>query len=151
MDLRILILIQFFIFWFIFWRLGYNLGLGILLHKQSNGEWITRVFEKLCKKDSIYYPVIKKYLSIGMKEDYKFDECPSSFNAWIGFRHIVDIILAFDLVSYTVFCLAYLEWPGLSFNLVFAYLVGAFLCIFTVWAKTDAYRVVKDFAWCTLY
>lgn len=28
-------------------------------------------------------------------------------------------------------------------------IVGAALCAFTLWAKTDAYRVVKDFAWCT--
>jgi hypothetical protein len=28
-------------------------------------------------------------------------------------------------------------------------LVGIALCFFTLWAKTDAYRVVKDFAWCT--
>jgi phosphatidylethanolamine N-methyltransferase len=85
-----------------------------------------------------------------MGEDYKFDEMPASFNAWLTFRHLVDIVLAFDLVSYTVFCLAYFEWPGLSFTLILAYLFGSFLCIFTVWAKTDAYRVVKDFAWCKI-
>jgi len=84
-----------------------------------------------------------------MPPDYKADQYPAAFNAWIGFRNLVDIVLANDLVTYVVFCLAYFETPeSISFQIVLSYIIGIFLCVFTLWAKTDAYRVVKDFAWC---
>eukprot|EP01111_Echinosteliopsis_oligospora_P018369 TRINITY_DN8385_c0_g1_i1.p1 TRINITY_DN8385_c0_g1~~TRINITY_DN8385_c0_g1_i1.p1 ORF type:complete len:481 (+),score=77.89 TRINITY_DN8385_c0_g1_i1:120-1445(+) len=74
---------------------------------------------------------------------------PACFNAWFGFRHIVDVVLANDLVSYIVLCIAYYQPPAKiwTIDIICSYLFGIFLCLFTIWAKTDAYRVVQDFAW----
>ena len=48
-----------------------------------------------------------------------------------------------------MFCLAYVEVPEVfDINVISCYVFGVMLCAFTLWAKTDAYRVVKDFAWC---
>lgn len=39
---------------------------------------------------------------MGMESDYNYDEMPPSFNAWMAFRHVVDIILANDLATYHI-------------------------------------------------
>lgn len=137
----------FYVLLFIFWRLMYNLGLGLLLHKQSNEKFITKTFSKI-KKDHFLYPILGRTLEIGMPSDYSFQKFPVAYNSWIAFRHIVDIILANDLTCYVVMCLACWEVPEkFTFTILFSYIIGILLCAFTLWAKTDAYRVVKDFAW----
>eukprot|EP01113_Clastostelium_recurvatum_P001576 TRINITY_DN10642_c0_g1_i5.p1 TRINITY_DN10642_c0_g1~~TRINITY_DN10642_c0_g1_i5.p1 ORF type:complete len:772 (-),score=167.47 TRINITY_DN10642_c0_g1_i5:94-2361(-) len=137
----------FYIALFLFWRLAYNLGLGLLLYQQSHTQVVTRFFKYL-SPDNPMYPMFKRMTSTGMGSDYDFDKIPAAFNAWIAFRHLVDIILANDLIAYIVFGIAYFETPAeITFVLVLEYIVGVFLCGFTLWAKTDAYRVVKDFAW----
>mmetsp|Transcript_27502 Transcript_27502/g.38785 ORF Transcript_27502/g.38785 Transcript_27502/m.38785 type:complete len:650 (-) Transcript_27502:29-1978(-) len=138
----------FFALLFIFWRFGYNLGLGVLLYKQSHENFLTNLMKKYTadKKSSTYH-FIKLALQPGMESDYNFDELPVEFNTWLAFRHLVDIILANDLIAYFAFCFACWETPEWSFNVVVCYIVGFLLCVFTLWAKTDAYRVVKDFAW----
>ena len=126
----------------------YNLGLGLLLHKQSNEKFITKNFSKITK-DHVLYPILGRVLEIGMPADYSFQKFPVAYNSWIAFRHLVDIILANDLVCYGVMCLACWELPAkFTFTVLCSYIVGLLLCAFTLWAKTDAYRVVKDFAWC---
>eukprot|EP01117_Protostelium_nocturnum_P000747 TRINITY_DN1092_c0_g1_i1.p1 TRINITY_DN1092_c0_g1~~TRINITY_DN1092_c0_g1_i1.p1 ORF type:complete len:701 (-),score=202.25 TRINITY_DN1092_c0_g1_i1:178-2280(-) len=137
----------FFVFLFVFWRLAYNVGLGYLLYVQSKSkkisEWMATV-----KPSSPWYHPVKWFLSLGMDKDYDYDKLPAEFNAWIGFRYVVDIILANDLVCYFVFCLKCWEIPeSFSFTILTCYVVGLALSFFTLWAKTDAYRVVKDFAW----
>ncbi len=39
----------FFVAWFLFWRLCYNVGLGLLLHKQSNTQFLTDLYERITK------------------------------------------------------------------------------------------------------
>lgn len=139
---------QSFAMWFLFWRFAYNIGLGVLLSHQSKSRLLTRCIQHITP-DNPLYSIIRKWVRIGMPPDYKADQYPAAFNAWIGFRNLVDIVLANDLVTYVVFCLAYFETPeSISFQIVLSYIIGIFLCVFTLWAKTDAYRVVKDFAWC---
>lgn len=136
-----------FIVIFLFWRLCYNVGLGFLLHHQSKSKFLTACV-KYITPDNPLYSLIKQFVSLGMGPDYKFDDMPACFNAWMGFRHIVDIVLANDLVTYIVFCIAYIEVPEtIDVHIIACYAFGIFLCAFTVWAKTDAYRVVRDFAW----
>ncbi|KAM9973234.1 hypothetical protein ACTFIR_012610 [Dictyostelium discoideum] len=137
-----------FIAWFIFWRFMYNIGLGLLLRYQSNTTFITKFVKTWSNPSHPLYPHLKQFCTSGMGSDYDFDNTPAEYNAWLAFRHIVDIVLANDLVTYVVFALAYYEIPkDVGFSIIPIYLLGAFLCAFTFWAKTDAYRVVKDFAW----
>ncbi|KYR02205.1 Phosphatidylethanolamine N-methyltransferase [Tieghemostelium lacteum] len=138
----------FFIGWFLFWRFGYNIGLGLILRYQSNNTFLTKLFKKIGDKSNISYNYTKAFCTSGMGSDYDFDKIPASYNAWLAFRHVVDIVLANDLITYVVFCFAYYEFPkDYSWTIIPCYILGAFLCAFTFWAKTDAYRVVKDFAW----
>jgi len=138
----------FYIALFMFWRLAYNVGLGFLLNKQSKERFVSKLFASLADPNSRYFHLVKWALTSGMKDDYKFEKCPSAFNAWLAFRYLVDIVLANDLICYIVFCLRCWEWPEkITITVLLCYAIGLFLCIFTVWAKTDAYRVVKDFAW----
>ncbi|KAN0018798.1 hypothetical protein ACTFIU_008731 [Dictyostelium citrinum] len=137
-----------FIAWFIFWRFMYNIGLGLLLRYQSNTTFITKFVKTWSNPSHPLYPHLKQFCTSGMGSDYDFDNTPAEYNAWLAFRHIVDIVLANDLVTYVVFALAYYEIPkDVGFSIIPIYLLGVFLCAFTFWAKTDAYRVVKDFAW----
>ena len=133
----------FFIGWFLFWRVGYNVGLGLILKKQSDSRWLTSYWKKSPENS-----ILKSSFKTLIGGHYKVDEKPVEFNSWVFFRIIVDIILGNDLLSYIVFCLKYFEFPE-SFGLidVVCYLIGIVLILFTLWAKMDAYRVVKDFAW----
>eukprot|EP01100_Stratorugosa_tubuloviscum_P000169 TRINITY_DN1036_c1_g3_i1.p1 TRINITY_DN1036_c1_g3~~TRINITY_DN1036_c1_g3_i1.p1 ORF type:complete len:701 (-),score=249.82 TRINITY_DN1036_c1_g3_i1:108-2210(-) len=136
----------FFIVLFLFWRLCYNFGLGYLLNQQSKSQLMTHMYEKAIKNETIKN-IIKKLLKKTMFSDYDFDKSPSAFNSWILFRICVDIVLANDLICYFVFCIRFFEIPTLTIQSIVCYLLGLLLCIFTFWAKTDAYRVIKDFAW----
>eukprot|EP01133_Synstelium_polycarpum_P007287 gene7287-8469_t len=140
-------LVGFFIGWFLFWRFAYNIGLGLLLRYQSNNKSLT----KLCKSitpSHPYYQTLKRVCTEGMGDDYDFDKTPAPYNAWLAFRRVVDIVLANDLVTYVTLALHYWEYPtGADWTIIPCYIIGILLCAFTFWAKTDAYRVVKDFAW----
>lgn len=138
----------FFIVNFMFWRLMYNVGLGWILHKQSNYKSFSRGFERIVKTWPVTGAIMKKICTDTMYEDYSFDKCPMEFNAWLMFRVVVDVVLANDLAAYAAMCLKYFVIPEtFTFSIVAYYIFGLFLCGFTLWAKTDAYRVVKDFAW----
>lgn len=52
---------------------------------------------------------------------------------------------------YGVMCLKLWEAPAMSLATAGSYLLGLVLCAFTLWAKTDAYRVIKDFAWYSFF
>jgi phosphatidylethanolamine N-methyltransferase len=72
------------------------------------------------------------------------------FNTWLLFRQLVDMILLNDFTSYMCFALANFSIPegsGALIN-VLRWSGGLFLLWFNIWVKTDAHRVVKDFAWC---
>lgn len=69
---------------------------------------------------------------------------------WILFRHGVDVILLNDFLSYVLFSLSFLTWSGPPGHSVLFHVlrwVGGFvLLLFNLWVKTDAHRIVKDFA-----
>eukprot|EP01120_Amphizonella_sp_Union-15-10_P014790 TRINITY_DN7316_c0_g1_i1.p1 TRINITY_DN7316_c0_g1~~TRINITY_DN7316_c0_g1_i1.p1 ORF type:complete len:731 (-),score=105.58 TRINITY_DN7316_c0_g1_i1:1-2193(-) len=133
-----------FIAFFLFWRLMYNCGLGYVLWKQSKTKFLTQYYTKLKSHNSR----LEGILTSMMENDYNFSETPDEFNTWLLFRGIVDIILANDLLAYLTMVIAYIEVPQqITFGLILSYLIGALMCLFTLWAKIDAYRVVKDFAW----
>jgi len=73
------------------------------------------------------------------------------FNAWMAFRVIVDIILSSDFLSYLCFVFSFLELPesleSLTLLDYFLYALGILLCVFNFWAKSDAHRVLGDYAW----
>jgi len=133
---------EFFIGWFLFWRLAYNLGLGILLKKQSDTQWLTNTYKNL-PESNIFKVLFKRVIKV-----YKVDEYPAEFNSWVVFRMIVDIVLGNDFFAYIVFCIKYFEIPDpIDLGAILCYIVGIGLILFNIWAKLDAYRVVKDFAW----
>ena len=80
--------------------------------------------------------------------DYSFDKAPDALNTWFAFRLVVDLILGHDLGSYVLVLVMYWEWPA-SFSLfnLSLYALGLVFTIFAMWAKRDAYRVIKDYAW----
>ncbi|CAB4392806.1 unnamed protein product [Rhizophagus irregularis] len=142
-----------FLLLFFFWRFAYNVGLGIILKYQSDKRgvvlWIKRnkFFDK--EKNKKLYLFLKKELSTKMGSDYSFETAPLEFNAWLLFRQLVDLILLNDFTSYICFALANFNIPegsGVLINIA-RWSGGLFLLWFNVWVKTDAHRVVKDFAW----
>ncbi|KAJ3206302.1 phosphatidylethanolamine N-methyltransferase [Clydaea vesicula] len=83
-----------------------------------------------------------------MGKNYKFDENPIEFNSWVLFRGLVDIILVNDVASYIIFCFAFYNSPdNLTYIDYLRYAGGVVMCTFNIWVKSDAHRVVKDFAW----
>eukprot|EP01095_Lingulamoeba_sp_RSL-Kostka_P010227 TRINITY_DN3647_c0_g1_i1.p1 TRINITY_DN3647_c0_g1~~TRINITY_DN3647_c0_g1_i1.p1 ORF type:complete len:778 (+),score=246.15 TRINITY_DN3647_c0_g1_i1:152-2335(+) len=141
-------------FIFLFWRFCYNVGLGYLLKKQSETSLVTQIYEALSKIpeiNKILNRVIKSCIIIEKDQDEEelLNELPVEFKAWCSFRGFIDIILGHDVGSYICFCLAFIQCPSFDNIMydVFLYLVGIGLIVLTLWAKMDAYRVVKDFAW----
>ncbi|CAG8636324.1 9439_t:CDS:2, partial [Diversispora eburnea] len=142
-----------FLFLFIFWRTAYDVGLGILLKNQSEKRNLVtlakraKIFDK--EKGGKLRDFIKKELSIKMGDDYDFDTVPPEFNTWLLFRQLVDLILLNDFTTYAFFALSNFSIPensGLIINIL-RWAGGLFLLWFNIWVKTDAHRVVKDFAW----
>jgi len=135
--------------YFMFWRFGYNLGIGLMLHFQSKNQWMTRLAERVMKmpKDSWQYRLLRYASSTGMK-NYDFDNTEPCVNAWVAFRRFEDIVLPYDLMAYIGFALSNFNAPAnWGILTILEYALGVFLCIFALWAKSDSYRVVKDFAW----
>lgn len=145
----------FFGFYFAMWRLAYNAGLGYVLKRQSETRWIVRTVKRNGWFDEKRQPKIaqwaKNELKKKMGKDYDFTSVPLEFNVWILFRHSVDVILLNDFLSYVLFSLSFLTWsgpPGHSALFHVLRWVGGFvLLLFNLWVKTDAHRIVKDFAW----
>ncbi|TKA54854.1 hypothetical protein B0A53_02663 [Rhodotorula sp. CCFEE 5036] len=140
----------FFGFYFAMWRLAYNAGLGYVLKRQSETRWIVRTVKRNGWFDEKRQPKIaqwaKNELRKKMGKDYDF-----TVRVWILFRHSVDVILLNDFLSYVLFSLSFLTWSGPPGHSVLFHVlrwVGGFvLLLFNLWVKTDAHRIVKDFAW----
>lgn len=82
--------------------------------------------------------------------NYKYDDYPTEFNIWILFRGVVDIILINDFTCYMLFALSYWDLKPLDQHNIYdliRYSIGFLMLLFNLWIKTDAHRVVKDFAW----
>ena len=143
---------------FIFWRLLYNVGLGFLLHMQSHHQTITRYLSKWgldgTMKNSRFIrhrslAWLKEQLSLKMGNDYEFEEMPMEFNGWLLFRHLVDVILSSDFLSYTLFCMLSFRWPDpIVWQDVFIYSLGLTFLALSYWVKTQAHHALTDYAWC---
>ncbi|GAA5943073.1 phosphatidylethanolamine N-methyltransferase [Sporobolomyces koalae] len=141
---------------FAVWRLAYNAGLGYVLTKQSKTRWIVRSVKKLgwFDFDSHKGPSkwVERELKKKMGDSYDVHAVPLEFNVWILFRHSVDVILLNDFLSYLLFTLTYLRFPGgathhsAMFH-VLRWTGGITMLLFNLWVKVDAHRIVKDYAW----
>lgn len=83
----------------LFWRVCYNGLLGVVLHQQSKTSFITRWVERVTQ-GSTSRAVLRRLLGFGMGKDYSFDSVPPAYNAWLLFRHLVDMILVQDVLSF---------------------------------------------------
>lgn len=140
----------FFVVTFLFWRAAYNVGIGLMLHFQSHGRWFSRVFHQWLSSSPRNVAFFEKHVSL-YSGTFSSKDYPKDFNAWMAWRSIVDVILANDFVCYTLMAIRLTELPqplfGIGFLDTIAYLVGFLLCLFNVWAKSDAHRVLGDYAW----
>ncbi|GAA6020363.1 hypothetical protein JCM10207_002082 [Rhodosporidiobolus poonsookiae] len=145
----------FFGLYFAFWRLAYDAGLGWVLTKQSKSRWIVKTVARNGWFELDRQPAVAKWVRNELKKkmgkDYDFESVPLEFNVWILFRHSVDVILLNDFLSYVLFSLSFFTFsgpPGHSFLFhVLRWIGGIVLLLFNLWVKTDAHRIVKDFAW----
>ncbi|GAA6002774.1 phosphatidylethanolamine N-methyltransferase [Rhodotorula paludigena] len=145
----------FFGFYFAFWRLAYDAGLGYVLRRQSEQRWIVKIVQREGWFDLKRRPAAAKWVRSELKKkmgrDYDFESVPLEFNVWILFRHSVDVILLNDFLSYVLFSLSFLTLAGPPGHSVFFHVLrwtgGIVLLLFNLWVKTDAHRIVKDFAW----
>ena len=74
---------------------------------------------------------------------------------WILFRHSVDVILLNDFLSYLLFTLTYLTFPGppshsITFHAL-RWIGGVLMLLFNLWVKVDAHKIVKDYAYVFLF
>lgn len=133
---------------FAFWRLAYNVGIGAILHYQSR----YGSFLKLYRRAICDHPMMQRLLeaSIVLEDntEYKVSAFPDEFNAWMLFRQVENVILANDLVSYCVLSVVCCEKLSLTSPLdVLCFVFGCATIAFALWSKSDAHRVVGDFAW----
>ncbi|GAA5840346.1 hypothetical protein JCM11251_006701 [Rhodosporidiobolus azoricus] len=141
--------------YFAFWRLAYDAGLGYVLRKQSETRWIVKSVARHGLFDLHRQPGTAKWVRNELKKkmgkDYDFEAVPLEFNVWIMFRHMVDVILLNDFLSYVLFSLSFLRLAGPPGHSVLFHVLrwigGIVLLLFNLWVKTDAHRIVKDFAW----
>eukprot|EP00762_Andalucia_godoyi_P005279 ANDGO_06773.mRNA.1 Phosphatidylethanolamine N-methyltransferase len=129
---------------FLFWRFSYNAGLGFILHVQSNSLAVTRLYSSFAQ----HFPQIDRLFGKVMGPTYNPTEYPLALRSWIAYRWLVDVILGNDFIAYSVLCAVSFEAPA-SFGAweALQYIVGFALCIFNLWAKWDAHRVLGDYAW----
>lgn len=140
--------IWFFCLQFAFWRLAYNIGIGYLLHRQSNGGHFLAFYRRAIKEQLWLRPALEASIVFEDGTPYTVDSFPDEFNAWMLFRQIENVILANDLVSYVV--LSFVCWQRLSITSpvdILCLLVGSASVVFALWSKSDAHRVIGDFAW----
>lgn len=136
--------------WFMLWRIAYDFGIGFLLRWQSNSQGMTRLAQRVMDmdKDSKIRKMFKEACTAG-RDDYDFEKSPACLNAWVGFRLFEDIILSFDLFAYFGFALSNINAPeSISLSVILTYVLGFAINFFSLWAKMDSYRVIKDYAWC---
>ncbi|KAJ3034054.1 phosphatidylethanolamine N-methyltransferase [Rhizophlyctis rosea] len=140
---------------FLCWRAAYNGGLGVLLRWQSKDRgivnWARRNgFDSGVPREKrepwVQYMIDGLIRKMG---GYDYESYPLEFNAWLLYRGLVDIILVNDFTTYMLFVFSYFRSPegGTGWIDIMRYVGGALLLAFNLWVKTDAHRVVKDFAW----
>ncbi|PSN62282.1 phosphatidylethanolamine N-methyltransferas-like protein [Corynespora cassiicola Philippines] len=142
---------------FLFWRAAYNAGIGWLLNEQSNHNrlvlWAknSHILDKPeggKNPHPTLYGLLKREMETKIPKDYRFEDAPLEYNAWLLFRRVVDLILMCDFVSYCLFAVACFNRPHESWLLWgLRWSTGIILFLFNLWVKLDAHRVVKDYAW----
>ena len=136
--------------WFMLWRVAYDFGIGLLLRWQSESHGMTKLAQRVMDmpKDAPVRKLFKDACTAG-RADYDFENSPACLNAWVGFRLFEDIILSFDLFAYFGFALSNINAPeSFSLSVLLTYVLGFAINFFSLWAKMDSYRVIKDYAWC---
>ena len=145
--------------YFVVTRIAYNVGIGLMLRFQSDHQGLAQLYAKyLTTEDASSpngtgrspLPWVVSLLNLYHLHASEYDPRTAhpSLNAWLLFRACVDVILYSDVCGYVMFVINFFEVPeSFSWMLFFSYVLGILLCAFTWWAKSDAYRVVKDFAW----
>lgn len=144
------------LFLYLFWRLAYNVGLGWILREQSRREGFFRWAERYLLSSLLFKRLLKPTIlrkltshDNGAQIDEKsWMKLPNEYKSWLTFRMLVDLILFHDFCHFFLFALSYnetLSWrEPLSLAKVFG---GSVLIWFNWWVKSDAHRVVKDYAW----
>lgn len=77
----------------------------------------------------------------------RFGELPPDYRAWLVFRMLVDVILFHDFACYLLMACAYGEPLTMGWESAMRLVGGLALVAFNAWVKSDAHRVVKDYAW----
>eukprot|EP01062_Namystynia_karyoxenos_P072966 TRINITY_DN6965_c0_g1_i6.p1 TRINITY_DN6965_c0_g1~~TRINITY_DN6965_c0_g1_i6.p1 ORF type:complete len:592 (+),score=236.40 TRINITY_DN6965_c0_g1_i6:143-1918(+) len=144
----------FYVVQFFLWRLAYDAGIGFLLHQQGHKMRFLNWFKAWA--ESPKWAFARRWLEEGVQLKstkgepikYKMQDYPHDFNAWVLFRIIVNIILANDFFAYCVLCFVAWEIPDtLHIADVAQYSLGLALMWFAGYAKSDAHRVIGNFAW----
>lgn len=140
--------VWFFCLQFAFWRLAYNIGIGLLLHYQSiNGSFLD-FYRRVIAESPLCRRLLEASIVFKDKTEYKVSKFPDEFNAWMLFRQVENVVLANDLMSYIV--LSVVCWEHMSIFSpvdVLCFLFGCGTIGFALWSKSDAHRVIGDFAW----
>jgi phosphatidylethanolamine N-methyltransferase len=152
---------SFFTLQFVFWRLAYNVGLGIILHSQSNYASFDKWVERVLRQVPALKTIVEKGVTLRDVKQFKMDDFPQSFTSWMVFRFVVNVILANDLLSYLV--LVWVHWApphATGFSEIISSILGPNTAIdaalnalgvgfvvFALWSKSDAHRVIGDYAW----
>lgn len=136
----------FFVVQHISWRLAYNIGIGTILYTQSKDRRFELFFQFISK-----HPLMKWFLEASVvfsdNSSYLMKDYPLEFNAWMFFRQIENIILANDLISYAALTVVCFDSESITFAGLPRIALGVGSIVFSLWSKTDAHRVISEFAW----
>lgn len=140
---------------FAFWRSAYNIGIGYLLDGQSKKQTLVSWAKKWDlfndkKRNEPLQRIIAHDLKLRLPSltTEQINELPIEYKTWIVFRHFVDLVLMSDFVSYVLLAISCIHRTAHPWYIVLGRIVGGLvLCLFNLWVKIDAHRVVKDFAW----
>ncbi|CCH59801.1 hypothetical protein TBLA_0B09830 [Henningerozyma blattae CBS 6284] len=144
-TIKILFLLQ-----YIFWRFAYNFGIGAILHYQSHYETFSNYSERNhlfdpSKSSSTLARFVQYEIRSKMPDSYLMEAQPAELNTWLVFRQVVDLILMQDFTTYCIY--TYLCLPSTTAWTSPTTIMGVMMILLNVWVKTDAHRVVKDYAW----
>lgn len=133
---------------FALWRLAYNIGIGAILHYQSRHGSFLKFYRRVIKEHPATRRLLEASIVFVDNTEYKVDAFPDVFNAWMLFRQIENVVLANDLVSYCVLSVVCWERMSLSSPVdICCFVFGCASIAFALWSKSDAHRVIGDFAW----
>lgn len=138
--------IHFFIVNHIIWRLAYNAGIGYFLKTQSNSLQFVKFYEQAIQKKWVRW-FLEKSVVFCDGSVFSISKYPPEFNAWMLFRQFENVILANDLSSYFALSVVCMSWDALSLTAAPRILFGIASIFFALWSKTDAHRVIGEFAW----